>query len=96
MKVREMDELVFLWKEYGKANNEELTRGAQHLKDQVREFVQSLPTFHETKMATIKEIIEYVKRADKRAILFFELRKKGISEKEARKKVFEEVPEQCI
>lgn len=93
MKVRDMDELVFLWKEYVKANNEELTRDAQNLKDQVRKFVQSLPTFHEKKMATIKEIKELIKRADKRANLFFKLRKKGFSDKEARKKVFEEVPE---
>jgi hypothetical protein len=47
MKVSDMDELVFLWKEYGKARNKDLTRDAQDLKQKVRKFVQSLPTFQE-------------------------------------------------
>lgn len=47
MKVKDMDELVFLWKEYAKAHDKDLTEGAQVLKQQVRKFVQSLPTFHE-------------------------------------------------
>ena len=47
MKVSDMDELVFLWKEYGKVHDERLTKDAQDLKQQVRGFVQSLPTFHE-------------------------------------------------
>jgi hypothetical protein len=44
-------------------------------------------------MLTDKEIKDYLKRADKRADLYFKLRDKGLSDKEARKKVFEEVPE---
>jgi hypothetical protein len=47
MKVREMDELVFLWEEYAKASDMKLTEGAQDLKYRVREFVKSLPTFKE-------------------------------------------------
>lgn len=47
MKVSDMDELVFLWKEYGKARNKSLNVGAQDLKRQVRKFVQSLPAFYE-------------------------------------------------
>ena len=47
MKVSDMDELVFLWKEYGKVHDERLTKDAQDLKQQVLGFVQSLPTFHE-------------------------------------------------
>jgi len=47
MKVSDMDELVFLWKEYGKVHDERLTKDAQDLKQQVLRFVQSLPTFHE-------------------------------------------------
>jgi hypothetical protein len=43
-----------------------------------------------------KEIEKYVKRADKRAVLYFLLRSLGLSDKEAKRKVFEEVPEQCI
>jgi hypothetical protein len=42
---------------------------------------------------TDKEIRDYLKRADKRADLYFKLRKKGLSDREARKKIFEEVPE---
>jgi len=47
MKVSDMDELVFLWKEYGKVHDKRLTKDAQDLKQQVLGFVQSLPTFHE-------------------------------------------------
>lgn len=47
MRICEMDEFVFLWKEYGKAHDKDLTKGAQNLKHQVRKFVQSLPTFQE-------------------------------------------------
>lgn len=47
MKIRDMDELVFLWKEYGKSRNKDLTKDAQDLKQQVRKFVESLPTFQE-------------------------------------------------
>jgi hypothetical protein len=45
------------------------------------------------KQATKKEIEDYLQRADRRADLYFELRKKGFSDEEAREKVFEEVPE---
>jgi hypothetical protein len=45
------------------------------------------------RMATLKEIKDYVKRADKRADLYFELRKKGFTDEEARQMIFEEVPE---
>ena len=47
MKIRDMDEFVFLWKEYGKAHDKDLTKGAQDLKRQIRKFVQGLPTFQE-------------------------------------------------
>jgi hypothetical protein len=47
VKVSDMDELVFLWKEYGKVHDKRLTKDAQDLKQQVLGFVQSLPTFHE-------------------------------------------------
>ena len=47
VKVSDMDELVFLWKEYGKVHDERLTKDAQDLKQQVLGFVQSLPTFQE-------------------------------------------------
>jgi len=47
MKVSDMDELVFLWKDYAKVHDERLTKDAQDLKQQVLRFVQSLPTFHE-------------------------------------------------
>lgn len=47
MKIRDMDELVFLWREYGKAHDKDLTLDAQNLKKKMRKFVQSLPTFHE-------------------------------------------------
>jgi len=47
MRVSDMDKLVFLWEEYGKARDKNLTKDAQDLKQQVRKFVQSLPTFHE-------------------------------------------------
>ena len=39
-----MDELVFLWEEYVKEKDSKLTKGAIKLKQQVREFVNSLPT----------------------------------------------------
>ena len=42
---------------------------------------------------TTKEIKAYLKRAEKRADFYFKLRKKGLSDEEARKKIFEEVPE---
>ena len=44
MKDEKMDELVFLWEEYGKEKDSKLTKGAIELKQQVREFVKSLPT----------------------------------------------------
>ncbi len=44
MKFKDMDELVFLWQEYGKEKDSKLTKGAIKLKQQVREFVKSLPT----------------------------------------------------
>lgn len=44
-------------------------------------------------MATDKEVKDYVKRADKRTDLYFELRKKGYTDEEAKKIIFEEVPE---
>jgi len=47
MNYEDMDELVFLWKEYGKEKNSKLTKGAIKLKQQVRAFVKSLPTFKE-------------------------------------------------
>jgi hypothetical protein len=47
MKAFDMDELVFLWKEYGKARDKDLTKDAQDLKRQIRKFVRSLPEFIE-------------------------------------------------
>lgn len=44
-------------------------------------------------MATDKEVKDYVRRADKRADLYFELRKKGYTDEEAKRMIFEEVPE---
>lgn len=50
MKVSDMDELIFLWKEYAKAHDKDLTKGAQDLKRQIRKFVQSLPKFDEKRL----------------------------------------------
>ena len=47
MKFEDMDELVFLWEEYGREKNSNLTKDAIELKRQVKEFVKSLPTFIE-------------------------------------------------
>jgi hypothetical protein len=47
MKVSDMDELVFLWKEYAKARDKDLTEDAKDLKRQIRKFIQSLPKFDE-------------------------------------------------
>ena len=55
MKVDDMDELVFLWNDYGKARNKTLTNSAKDLKKQVRKFVQSLPTFQELPTFTPKK-----------------------------------------
>lgn len=44
-----MDELVFLWHEYAKAHDKDLTEDAQDLKRQIRKFVQALPIFKEEK-----------------------------------------------
>lgn len=42
-----MDELVFLWKEYAKEKDSKLTRDAIELKQKLREFIRSLPSFEE-------------------------------------------------
>lgn len=47
MKASDMDELIFLWKYYGKEKDSKLTKGAIDLKRKVRAFVESLPTFKE-------------------------------------------------
>jgi hypothetical protein len=47
MKIRDMDTLIFLWQEYAKAHDKDLTIGAQDLKKQIRIFVSALPTFKE-------------------------------------------------
>jgi len=44
MQIKEMDELIFLWKEYGKCRDKNLSIGAQKLKQQIRKFIKSLPT----------------------------------------------------
>jgi len=44
MKPEEMDELAFLWQAYAKERDDKLTKGAIELKQQVIEFVKSLPT----------------------------------------------------
>jgi len=54
MKVSEMDELVFLWTEYGKYRDSKLTLDAIELKNRLRKFVKSLPTFQELLEATQK------------------------------------------
>ena len=45
MNDEEMDDFVFLWKEYGKEDNSKLTSDAQELKKAVREHVQKMPKF---------------------------------------------------
>lgn len=52
MKVSDMDELVFLWQEYAKARDKDLTVDAQDLKRQIRRFILSLPTFKEDEAKT--------------------------------------------
>ena len=47
MKVSEMDDFIFLWKEYGKAQDKDLTEDAKNLKERIRKFVHSLPKFKE-------------------------------------------------
>ena len=44
MKHEEMDEFAFLWEEYAHEKDNKLTKGAIELKQQVIEFVKSLPT----------------------------------------------------
>jgi hypothetical protein len=57
MKVSEMDELIFLWKEYGKARDNGLTEDAQELKKKLRKFIQSLPKFEELELECKKKSI---------------------------------------
>jgi hypothetical protein len=45
MNDEEMDDLVFLWKEYGLEDDSKLTKDAQGLKRAIRDFVQKLPKF---------------------------------------------------
>lgn len=52
MKVSDMDILIFLWQEYAKAHDKDLTVSAQDLKRQIRIFVLSLPTFKENELKT--------------------------------------------
>ncbi len=47
MKEKDMDELVFLWEEYGKEKEKKLTLGGISLKNDVRCFVSSLPDLPE-------------------------------------------------
>ena len=44
MNREEMDELVFLWEDYAKEDDDKLTEGAILLKKQVLEFVNELIT----------------------------------------------------
>lgn len=45
MNDSEMDELFFLWQEYGKEIDKKLTSDAIQLKKAVREYVKNLPKF---------------------------------------------------
>ncbi len=47
MKGSDMDELIFVWEEYGKEKDSKLTKNAIELKRKVRSFVRNLPTFDE-------------------------------------------------
>jgi len=49
MNVSEMNEFVFLWKEYGIEENKWLTSDAQILKKKLRDYVRKLPKFEELK-----------------------------------------------
>lgn len=45
MNVKEMDELCFIWKAYGKEKDSKLTIDAQELKKAVRAYVKKMPQF---------------------------------------------------
>ena len=65
MEFRDMDELAFLWKEYGKEKDSRLCKDAIALKKKVRDFVKSLPTFqedeqHQEIIKTRKEVLKMV------------------------------------
>ena len=62
MKVSDMDELIFLWKEYGIAHDKDLTKDAQDLKKQIRRFVQSLPKFEQKRLGPLYNVVNLGER----------------------------------